>query len=143
MAWLSRLSAMAVFATLAAHAAPVEACSYSRPPNEAATRNHVQQAIATSDALVEGVVERDGLGDGISVLRATRLWRGPRQSYFRISVPTSCHMGFSAEDVGRRVRVALWFLPATQTYAMSIVRQPRRFDQLLRRELRRMPSYVP
>ncbi len=43
-------------------------------------------------------------------------------------------------DAGKRVLVALWGGPSD--YNFSIIRQPRRFDQLLRRELRRMTPYT-
>lgn len=138
-----QLCAIALSVILAVQDFPAKACSWSRPPNEAATLNQVREAIARSDVLAEGVVERDGHDDGLSVLRIVRLWRGPRERIIRISAHTSCSMGFTAADIGRRVVVGLWFVPSTQTYDMPIIRQPRLFNRLLRRELRRMSSYTP
>lgn len=131
-------------ALLASDVSVAVACSWSRPPNEVETRRQVQQAIRDSDVIVEAVVEETNVeGDGIALLRTVRLWKGPREASFRVLVATSCSGGFGTEDRGKLVRVALWFGSATQLYAMPIIRQPRLYQRLLDRELRRMTPYTP
>lgn len=128
-------------ALLAADASVAVACSWSRPPNERATRRQVDDAIRDSDVIVEAVVERSNTdGDGIAVLRTVRLWKGPREPVFRVVVATSCSGGFSTSDVGTRVRVALWGGP--EHYSVQLIRQPRLYRRLFERELRRMTPYT-
>lgn len=126
---------------LAASESVAAACSFGRPPNAETTRRQVEEAVRDSDVLVEAVVESLSDGpNGTAVLRTHRLWKGPRSPVFYVSTPTSCNGWFSRGEVGRRVRVALWGGP--EQYYMQLIRQPRRYQRLLDRALRRMTPYT-
>jgi len=122
-----------------------QACSFGAAPTAEATRRDVAEALERA-VILDAVVERaytviNGTEEGPAILRALRIWKGPRQERFLVVAPTSCDVGFIERDVGRQVRVVLWGGP--ELYARRIVRQPRLYNRLLDRALRRMTPYTP
>lgn len=118
------------------------ACSRIGPPTEALTRQQVEQSVRNSHVLVEAIVEEGADHGGATALRTVRLWRGPREPVFRLTMLHSCNGYFTGRDVGRRVRVALWRTD-NGLYTMILPRDPPRYQRLLDRALRRMPYYEP
>lgn len=95
-----RIAAAALYVAALAYPGASRACTFGGPPTEEGTRAAVERALRDSDAIIEAEVERDNTGeDGVAILRVVRLWKGPRQEIYRVSVPTSCSSGFGPGDV--------------------------------------------
>jgi hypothetical protein len=137
---LGMLTAVLVLAST-----PADACSRAGEPNIRETRQSVDRALSASAAIIDAVVERANgpynTPEEWAVLRTVRIWKGPKQAYFKVVAPTSCSVEFSEKEVGQTVRVVLWGGP--EFYTMSQTRQPRVFDRLLKRRLKNMKPYLP
>lgn len=136
-----RVLAALVACIFIANADAANACARVGPPTEEITRRQVEQSLSDSDVLVEAVVEQLHGPAGATVLRTLRLWKGPRERTFHVTMFHSCNGHFSRRDVGRRVRVALW--RTGDLYSMILPWDVRRYQHLLDRALRRMTPYTP
>lgn len=103
----------------------------------------VDRVVAQSSAIIDAVVEKPMTGDGQpAVVRATRVWKGPRQRRFHIGLVSDCSMVPDAALLRPNQRLCLILFGGPETYEASRCTnfQGPEFNRAVERRLRRLSN---
>lgn len=108
------------------------------PPTPGQKRRSALAGVKYATAIIDGEVVRAGTEDRPALVRAARIFKGPRQALFEIEVKNgSCD--FELTRKGSRMRMVLSGGP--ERWFLSVQSDPRSVDRVLRSDRRRAWPY--